>query len=167
MLQLEHACFHISPKIPRVTAKRDVVFYEVELYTEGEGYSIINEKKYAHKQGNILIAVPGDKRYSMGAFSCHSFKFLPNGDNEFASAVKKLHGVHNLQCSDELIPLFKEIYNLSVKDECEIYLDAAIRNVISLVFKNFPLESTNKNNYDTSMQNAIVYISEKTLFNSS
>lgn len=160
MLQLKHTCFHISPKFPRVTAKRDVVFYEVELYTEGEGYSVINGKKYAHKHGNVLIAVPGDTRYSIGAFSCHSFKFLPNGDTEFANAVKSLHGVHTLQCYDELIPLFKEIYGLSVKEKSEIYLDAAMRNIVSLVYGNFSVENKANKNYDVSMQNALLYISE-------
>jgi YesN/AraC family two-component response regulator len=160
MLQLKHTAFHVSPKNQSITPKRNVMFYEVELYTEGEGFSFINDEKYPHKCGNLLISVPGDTRYSISTFSCHSFKFLPNGDNEFESAVKALRGVHYLQNHEELVPFFKKIYSFSVKDKSGLYLDAAMRNVIALIHNWLSPEMVTDEKISDSMQAALTYISQ-------
>ena len=159
MLQLKHAAFYVSQKNQSVTVKRDVVFYEVELYTEGSGFSVVNDQKYAHKCGNLLISVPGDTRYSISTFSCHSFKFLPNGDDEFASVVKSLKGVHNPENYDEFIPLFQNIYNLSVKENSSLYLDTAMRNVISLIHNKILFKKLTNEKCNDSIQKALEFIS--------
>lgn len=45
--------------------------YEIELYLSKSGATYINETKYDIEQYSIVIAKPGDVRYSVGPFKCY------------------------------------------------------------------------------------------------
>lgn len=49
---------------------RRVEYWELEYYADGVGYSVVNDCKYPHIGSHFLLARPGDKRFSIGAFTC-------------------------------------------------------------------------------------------------
>ncbi len=56
-----------------VTHPRAVNAYELEYFFESGGTAVINDHAYPIKRGNVLLAKPGDIRYSHLPFTC---KFL-------------------------------------------------------------------------------------------
>lgn len=53
-----------------VTIQRVVQYYELELYSGGYGFSIVNGIKYHHAGCHFIFAKPGDQRFSIGKFEC-------------------------------------------------------------------------------------------------
>ncbi len=64
--------FDSRKKFPKVkqTQPRTVDCYELELFFEDGGYSVINNQKHQIKKGGILFAKPNDIRYSLLPFKC-------------------------------------------------------------------------------------------------
>ena len=60
--------------------KRIVNCYEIEMYTAvSDGYASVNDIIYPHKHGNLLIARPGDVRYSyLGHYTAYYVHFQCN-----------------------------------------------------------------------------------------
>lgn len=160
VLILTHSCHYAPPRNLRVTPERVVASYEVELYTDGAGFSVLNGQKTAHRRGNVLIAFPGDRRYSIDTFVCHSFKFFPNGDADLVNALQLIHGIHQVSCSEELIPHFYEIYALSGKQGSELLLDAEMRCILSRIYRDLYLKILKRDSYNESLENAAAYIAK-------
>lgn len=53
-----------------ITPERVVGHYELELYTDGKGFSVVNGVKYPHSGCHFLFSKPGDRRFSIGIFEC-------------------------------------------------------------------------------------------------
>ena len=58
-----------------VTPMRTVEHYEVELVAFGTGFSYINGLNYAHIRNRLILAKPGDRRFTIGAYECQFIKF--------------------------------------------------------------------------------------------
>ncbi len=138
MLQLMNAMYYISPKNRKESVPRTANFYEVELYTGGNGFSVIDGVDYAHTRNDVLISVPGNIRYSKKSFECHSFKFVCDGDELFIKHLEKLAGVHNMPNADELYPLFERLYVLSATEKKELLIDATMRSIIAIIEDSLP-----------------------------
>ena len=57
------------------TPLRRTQSYEIELYVTERGISYIDENKYPHKMGNILVCRPGMLRQSEQRFACYYIHF--------------------------------------------------------------------------------------------
>lgn len=75
-----------SAEVSRV---RQVETFELEYYFEDGGISVIDGQEYPIRRGNILIARPGNIRYSHLHFTCRFLHFLVN-DQNLAAALENL-----------------------------------------------------------------------------
>ena len=68
---------------------REVSFYELELFPETRGISHVNDVEYPVKQGMLLVAKPGQMRYSHLPVKCYYIRLF-NTDCEEAKIVASL-----------------------------------------------------------------------------
>lgn len=102
--------YYISSNIfdGSVTPRRTVEYFEIELYTTSGNSSVVNDKTIAQKKGNVLIAVPGDVRYSIGAFECFCVHFSCT-DSEISSLLSGISGVFPLRDTETVRSLFEDM----------------------------------------------------------
>lgn len=78
------------------TPLRKVSEYEIELYTTSGNISVINGVSYKQCIGNVLVAKPGDLRYSINSFECYYVHFTCR-DSEICEALNTLPKVFFLR----------------------------------------------------------------------
>ena len=102
--------YYISKSVfsKRQTPQRTVRNYEIELYATSGNVSVINGREYPQKKGNILIAKPGDTRYSIDPFECHCVHFLCD-DTEIRERLEGLPKVFEASDTDGIIQIFENM----------------------------------------------------------
>lgn len=90
------------------TPLRQTDEYEIELYTTSGNTSVINDVVYKQKKGNILVAKPGDVRYSIGSFECYCVHFSCD-DEEICEALASLPTVFAYSDTEVIEKKFKEL----------------------------------------------------------
>lgn len=78
---------------------REVSFYELELFPEGSGISHVDGKQYPVKQGMLLVAKPGQRRFSQLPVKCYYIRLF-NIECEEAQIVKSLPTVTYFDAED-------------------------------------------------------------------
>ena len=140
MLLLGDSRYYVSEKyfMGEITPLRSVELYEIELITTDYGTSIINGQEYPHKKGNLLVALPGDKRCTRNKFECHSVKFLPDENDCIIPYLKELAGVTQMTETGKIEKIFNEIYRISLGNQAgkALYLDAKIRELTAVIYQN-------------------------------
>lgn len=142
-----------------LTALRTVSEYEIEIFSESGGAVISNGVEYSISKGDILIAVPGDKRQSKPHYECYSVKFLCD-DFELASKINEIAGVNHFEDYPSLISQVKEIYSLCGGINKELVIDAKIRTVIATLYENFTKYRLVNHIHRVSGENAKRFISD-------
>ena len=71
----------IVRRYKRVTSRRKVEYYEIELFHECTGVSHINNGAYPVRRGMLLCAKPGDTRYSELPVKCNFIRIIPVGSD--------------------------------------------------------------------------------------
>lgn len=165
MLKFEWAYYYDTLKLNvksegEYTPLRTVKEYEIELYTEDGGVSVLNGEKYAARKGNVIIAIPGDKRQSKLHFKCHSVKFECGGDFEFAKIIQKIAGVHHIELDCDMVNDFENIRKVSAEPDNEIMLDANIRSLVAKLYKLFRGNSLPLSQHGLAIDKAIRFIDE-------
>ncbi len=132
--------YYVSEKYfsGEITPLRIVELYEIELITTDWGISIINGQEYPHKNGNLLVAIPGDKRCTKNKFECHSVKFMPDENDDIIPYLKELAGVTQMAETGKIEKIFNEIYGISLRNQAgkSLYLDAKIRELTAVIYQN-------------------------------
>ncbi len=135
--------FDTLNKFPNVkrSKPRKVQYFELELFSEDGGCSVINGVKHPIKKGNILIAKPNDIRYSHLPFKCHflhfedipepliqrlsalpSFFEIEDYDKTYESLISIIKNycsadtVDNLSASAKLFLLLKELCSTEIEE---------------------------------------------------
>lgn len=78
---------------------REVSFYELELFPEGVGVSYIDGEAYPVKQGMLLVAKPGQIRFSQLPVKCYYIRLF-NTDCAEASIVASLPTITYFDAED-------------------------------------------------------------------
>lgn len=117
-----------------VTPKRKVENYEIELYETSGNISVINDVEYRQKNGNILVAKPGDIRNSIGSFECWCVHFYCE-DKEIIKLLNSLSGVFEGDDTDEIKRILKKINDVkgSGKSSKKLYMQGCILQLVSLL----------------------------------
>ncbi len=98
---------HKSEKTPeRVTDS-----YEFELCTKGEGYAIINGKTIWRSPGMLILAKPGQKRYSFGHFECYYIHFRLDAEDTLKNKVDTLPDSYTPSETDRVSDIFHNVCN--------------------------------------------------------
>ena len=138
MIDLINSGYYVSKNYFKgeITPLREVTSYEIELFATDAGISIINGAQYPHKPGNILVALPGDKRRTIRSFECHSVKFLTNNSEDIQKYITPLAGVTNMAETKGLASVFNAIYRAASKPSPggKLYIDAKIRELIAGIY---------------------------------
>lgn len=71
----------IVRRYKRVTSRRKVEYYEIELFHECTGVSHINNRAYPVRRGMLLCAKPGETRYSELPVKCSFIRIVPVGSD--------------------------------------------------------------------------------------
>lgn len=114
---------------------RTVTVYELELFMEGGGVSHINGNKYQTKKGMLLIARPGDKRYSDFPVRCSFIRLFPSSEPSCERILDSLPRVTYLEDeekTDELLALFARLGSVCIAPEADS--DIELLKINSLFF---------------------------------
>ena len=96
--------------------QRTVSVYELELYHQDEGISILNGREYPIRRGMLLIARPGDVRSTTLPF-CNHFIRLSKVDEEFAALLDGVAGVTVVENEEECERRFARISACFLSDD--------------------------------------------------
>ncbi|MBQ7097350.1 MAG: helix-turn-helix transcriptional regulator [Clostridia bacterium] len=93
-----------------VTPPRTVSHFEIEFYTTSGNTSVINGVKYPQEKNNILIARPGDIRYSIDRFECFCLHFSTES-NSITDAIAHLPHVFKPHAVKKIAEVFQDLTN--------------------------------------------------------
>ena len=134
LITIYKADYYISQNITkqRITNRRTVSHYEIELYATDGNTSVINDVKHLQKKGNILIAKPGDIRYSIDPFECYCVHFSAP-THTVTDAISHLPAVFSPQSVEEIGKIFKALIDarFSRKPGRDLLLQAKTLELIS------------------------------------
>lgn len=135
--------YYISSNVYSSTqsTSRTVETYELELYTTSTNTSVVNNVRYAQKNGNILIAKPGDVRFSINAFECY-YAHFKCADTEISSALNALPSVFVPNDADAVSAVFKSL--VSVKNPQSISENLCIQGKLAELISLCLLENSEK-----------------------
>lgn len=144
------------------TPKRMVEDYEIELYISGKGETYINDIGYKHERGNLIVAKPGQIRYSKNSFICYCIHLSP--DSDIGNFLDKLPNVIKLTDSSSYTNCFNElinIYNDSLKGN-ELLLQSKIYQLLHMIIMDAERENRSSNEKTDAklMQKSIKYIED-------
>lgn len=154
--------YYISKEIyqKKRTPPRILSCYELEFYTTSGNTSIINDTKYPQEENNILVACPGDIRYSIDSFECYCVHFSCEVE-EVATALTQLPNVFNCPNTEQILSLFKIIsatYS-SKSNGNDLFLQAKILELISVLVKENTLTATTQHEkYSQNIQSACFFM---------
>lgn len=137
--------FHKTP----ITPKRITADFELEFYTTDNGFSYVDGKMFPHKIGNVLLARPGQTRYSKGSFVCYSAHF----DCDDASVCDTLLKTAPVCCYlPEAKSLFEELDRIPTnpKGANQIHAHAVIMQILAKIHESYPQSDME----ETSLKNA-------------
>lgn len=136
IFKIKKASYYISKNVffKNVTPKRTVESWELEFYTTTGNISVINDNKYEQKAGNILVAMPGDIRNSIGSFECRCVHFICN-DSQIVGILKQLPKVFEVSKADEAESLFKKLSEGEKigKSTKKMYMQGCLLELISIL----------------------------------
>lgn len=130
-----NADYYISSNISSdfKTKPRTLRSYELELYTTENSESFVNGEGFRQKSGNVLVAKPGDVRYSVGAFECYYLHFTCH-DDDICSMLADLPTVFPASDTDALTEIFKSAVSARKnfdRPAAELYLQGKLAELIS------------------------------------
>lgn len=136
MLKIHKLDYYISSNVfskPQ-TPLRNVSNFEIELYSTGNNISVVNNKKYSQKIGNILVAKPNDKRYSIGSFECFCVHFSCD-DPQISAALSALPTVFMPNDNAPVKKVFLKMLSAQNLDTLakELFLRGSLLELISLL----------------------------------
>ena len=83
------------------STERVVATFEIDLYRRDGGIAHLNGEKHTIKKGALLVATPGDKRYSVLPFSCYYLHFETD-DEQIISLMNEIGGFYDY-CNYEIL----------------------------------------------------------------
>ena len=143
------------------TPPRVIDHYELEFYTTATNISVINNVRYQQEVNNILIARPGDIRYSINNFECYCVHFSCKNE-QIKFALDKLPSVFKPQNHEHILSLFKNVVasfpNVLLEDE--LILQGRIIELLGNVAKQNTAIISNQysSKYFTNLSDACVYM---------
>lgn len=149
----KEVCFHNKTPLRKTTS------YEIELYTLGGNITVINGKEYLQKPGNVVVASPGDARYSIKYFKCYSIHFSCYC-TEIIDYLNSLPKVFEFYNQKKLSEIFEDMLlaNSAKKAGYELYLQSKILEIISLLVNNTSVISKKYAQYSKNISNACNFI---------
>ena len=90
------------------STERVVTTFEIDLYRRDGGIAHLNGEKLPIKKGAILVASPGDKRYSILPFSCYYLHFETD-DDQIISLMQEINGLYDYCNYEKLSQKIKEL----------------------------------------------------------
>ena len=113
------------------TPERVVTEYELELYHQEGGVSILNGNEYPIRRGLLLIACPGDRRSTTLPFRNHFIR-LVNADESFASLFRAVSGAVLLEDDEACRTVFEHVSAWFLSDD-PYYRAAAAAEIFQLL----------------------------------
>ncbi len=98
------------------TPERVLDRYELELFVQDGGVSILNGQEYPIRRGMLLVAKPGDRRQSKLPF-CIRFIRVDGVDETLSRLLNGILGVMVVEKMDMLETSFRNISTLFVSDD--------------------------------------------------
>lgn len=132
-LILSAGLFDSSDKFPGITKTqmRMVTTYELEYFFSVGGITIVNGNEYPIQPGKLLLAKPGDIRFSQLPFQCKFLHFAVS-DSEIAEAINDCCGFFTVANPAEMDQLFSEITALHYAPDSLSHINAAAKLICLL-----------------------------------
>ncbi len=139
-----------------ITPKRHVEEYEIELYIQTSGSTIINGEKYPIKKGMIMFSSPGDIRNSELPFVCKFVHLkLPNEKKyekfrHYLSLIPKITPRVDFDKYSAIFDKLETLYNLQAEYR-EISIQACMLELISEIYADTVLKNEFHENENINM----------------
>ena len=96
--------------------ERHITEFELELFHQDGGVSILNSREYPICRGMLLIACPDDRRTSILPFSNHFIR-LTQADPSLTKLIKGVCGVTMLENVEAGLAIFERISSRFLSDD--------------------------------------------------
>lgn len=155
-LEIVKIGYYISKDIytAKQSPERVVDCYEIELYMTSGNISYINGNQYIQERGNILIAKPGDIRYSYNEFECYYVHFNCY-DDEIGLCLDNFLRVFKVIKITNLINIYEDIINSNLRQKTgyEMYTKGKLLEIISIIMQE--IEYIPESDYNIYTKNII------------
>ncbi len=158
-----NADYYISSNISSdfKTRPRTLKSYELELYTTKNSVSFVNGEGFRQSRGNVLVAKPGDVRYSVGAFECYYLHFSCHDD--ICAMLADLPTVFSASDTDALTEIFKSAISAKKnfdRPAAELYLQGKLAELISTLVYGYLSQPAEYAEYAPSLKLVCNYMKE-------
>ena len=96
--------------------ERHLTEFELELFQQDGGVSILNGREYPIRRGMLLIACPGDRRASILPFQIHFIR-VNQADAALAGLIQSVSGVTMLENPEAAQAIFERISARFLSDD--------------------------------------------------
>lgn len=134
--------------------KRVVTCYEIELYCNDFFYSYVNGARIPLRTGALLIARPGDERYSKLHFSCH-YLHLCLDESELKSFFDSANHLYSVSSVERYKVIFEQIAVLCTFESKNYYKIKALLYELIHLLQSDSRVITQSDNGKSGLHNAI------------
>ncbi len=133
IMLLKAGLFQSSDKFKEAkqTLRRYSNKYEIELYVDGEGESVVDNVSYPHQKGRLLFVGPGITRYSKNKFVCYYVHLIP--DEETSLLLKSVATSFIVSKYKLLEDAFKEVIRLSDGEGNDLLLQSRLYELLHII----------------------------------
>ncbi len=124
------------------TPERITDSYEFELCTKGDGFVVINGKKHYRVPGLLVLAKPGQKRYSIGDFECYYIHFNLEADDQFQKKVALLPDTYRPTDAKRINDIFQIVSGrlFANADNEDYFIKGAVMQLVAEIHEQlYPL----------------------------
>lgn len=162
ILTIYKADYYRSLDITQVksTPRRTVSHYEIEFYTTTGNISVVNGVEYPQQKHNILIARPGDIRYSIDPFECYCLHFSTEA-SIITDSIAHLPSVFKPQAAEKIANVFTALINAKISREpgAQLLVQAKLFELISILAnEESSLSTTRYLKYSKNISDACEYM---------
>lgn len=143
-------------KETKQTLKRYSNKYEIELYIEGEGESVVDGVSYPHQKGRVLFAGPGKTRYSKNKFTCYYVHLI--ADDKTSEYIKDIPVSFFASEYNILKDAFEDVIKLYNMEENQLLLQSRIYELLHIILKDSKSEEIYAPLENRVIQKAIKYM---------
>lgn len=145
-------------KETKQTLKRYSNKYEIELYIEGEGESVVDGVSYPHQKGRVLFAGPGMTRYSKNKFTCYYVHLI--ADDKTSEYIRDIPVSFFASEYNILKDAFEDVIKLYNKEENGLLLQSRIYELLHIILQDSKSKEIHTSKENRVVQKAIKYMED-------
>ncbi|MBQ0083512.1 MAG: helix-turn-helix domain-containing protein [Clostridiales bacterium] len=159
-MEIIKASYYVYAKYHKTysTPERITDCYEFEYCTAGEGYTVIDGKKYERKKGALVLAKPNQKRYAIGSFECYYIHFNLDSADTLKSKIDRLPDWYFPKESKIIEDIFVSVSDKKFTSESneDMYIKGSVMQLTAILLETiYPFGTPAVRKYDRYFEEII------------